>query len=427
MRFLFVLSLSGLATASAARERFAALPIIPEGLTPRYVFDRSQPLLKRDGICGDNHHSCLDIGHGDACCDNDSYCFLDTSFEPKCCEIGQTCAPNNPCPASAVRCTVTTTLTLTHTSSPTQTRAKETTITSKSTSVITGCCGRSCPRTSQYLCAKTLGGECCPFDTNCEADGNCVFTKTKPPPGLTPAATGSCTTSQFRCSDGNGCCNNGATCTSFSGSAYCSTATGGPTSTLIAPGDGGSSSPGGLSAGAEAGIAVGSVVGGGLIVAAAVWYLFRRRRAAAAANHVYNPADPQPRDVNGDAAAPSGPTMSTAPATPRTWRQRWTMASSLTPSGAVTDAGTIRSPSSAPDPVEIGSEALSEVAGSEVMTPKSEITGFALTGLRTPETIDGRFELGGTEMAWPQPSPASPEPSPQPEEQKRDSKSSSSR
>lgn len=249
--------------------------------------------------------------------------------------------------------------------------------------------------------------------------------KTQPPPGLVPAVTGSCSTSQFRCSDGNGCCNNGASCTSFSGSAYCSTATGGPTSTLIAGSDGSSSSSGGLSAGAEAGIAVGSVVGGGLIVAAAVWYFLRRRRSTEPANQVYGIAELQPEGVHRDAAAaPSGPTMSTAPATPRTWRQRWTMASSVTPSGAVTDAGTIRSPSSAPDAVEIGSEGLSEVAGSEVMTPKSERTGFAFTDLRTPETIDGRFELGGADMPWPQPSPASPEPSPQPQEPSRNSKSS---
>lgn len=312
---------------------------------------------------------------------------------------------------------------MTSTSSPSKTQGKDTTITSKSTSVITGCCGRACPGTSQYLCPKTLGGNCCPFGTNCQEDGNCVFVKTQPPPGVVPAVTGSCTTNQFRCSDGNGCCNNGATCTSFSGSAYCSTATGGPTSTLVAASDSGSSSSGGLSAGAEAGIAVGSVIGGGLIVAAAVWYFLRRRRDTAPVNQVYA-ADPQPGAVTGAAPAPSGPTMSTAPATPRTWRQRWTMASSLTPSGAVTDAGTIRSPSSAPDPVEIGSEGLSEIAGSEVMTPKSEITGFALTGLRTPETIDGRFELGGTEMPWPQPSPASPEPSPKPQELGRNSKSS---
>ncbi|KAM0524060.1 hypothetical protein ACHAPE_001315 [Trichoderma viride] len=255
-------------------------------------------------------------------------------------------------------------------------------------------------------------------------DKNCVFVKTKLPAGVVPAVTGSCTTSQFGCSDGDGCCNNGATCTSFSGSAYCSTATGGPTSTLVAGSDGGSSS-GGLSAGAEAGIAVGSVIGGGLIVAAAVWFFLRRRRSTAPSNHVYGVAELQPGDVHRDAtAAPSGPTMSTAPATPRTWRQRWTMASSVTPSGAVTDAGTIRSPSSAPDPVEIGSEGLSEIAGSEVMTPKSEMTGFALTGLRTPETMDGRFELGGADMPWPQPSPANPEPSPQPQELSRDSKSS---
>ncbi|PNP43448.1 hypothetical protein TGAMA5MH_04906 [Trichoderma gamsii] len=424
MRLLFVLSLSGLATASAAHDRYAAVPIIPEGLTPRYSFDRSQPLSKRDGSCGDNSHPCLDIGHGDICCNNDSYCFLDTSFKPKCCGIGLTCAPANPCAASAVRCTVTTTLTLTSTSSLSKSQGKETTVTSKSTSVITGCCGRSCPGTSQYLCAKSLGGNCCPFDTNCQEDKNCVFVKTKPPPGVVPAVTGSCTTSQFRCSDGNGCCNNGATCTSFSGSAYCSTATGGPTSTLVAGSDGGSSS-GGLSAGAEAGIAVGSVIGGGLIIAAAVWFFLKRRRSTAPSNHVYGVAELQPGDVHRDAAAaPSGPTMSTAPATPRTWRQRWTIAPSITPSGAVTDAGTIRSPSSAPDPVEIGSEGLSEIAGSEVMTPKSEITGFALTGLRTPETIDGRFELGGAEMPWPQPSPASPEPSPQPQELGRHSKSS---
>lgn len=53
-----MLSLSGLAIASAAHDRYAALPIIPEGLTPRYSFDRSQPLLKRDGNCGDNSHPC---------------------------------------------------------------------------------------------------------------------------------------------------------------------------------------------------------------------------------------------------------------------------------------------------------------------------------------------------------------------------------
>ncbi|KAM0264471.1 hypothetical protein ACHAQJ_000662 [Trichoderma viride] len=415
MRLFHVLSLSGVAIASAAQNRYAALPIIPEGLTPRYFIDRSHPLAKREGSCGDNSHSCLDIGHGDSCCDNNSYCYINTSNEPKCCGIGLTCASDNPCPASAVRCTVTTTLTFSRTSSPSKTSAKESTITSTSTT--TGCCGRACPNTSQYLCAKTLGGNCCSFNANCEAGGGCVFTKTNVPPGLSPAADG-CTTSQFRCSDGNGCCDNGETCTSFSGSAYCSTATGGPTSTLVADAGSGSSSSsfsGGLSAGAQAGIAVGAVVGGGLIVAAAAWFYFRRRRAAAA-TRVYNGAYPPSGDGNIDAVVPGDPAMGTAPTSPQTWRQRWTMVSSVTPSGAVTDAGTIRSPSSAPDPVELGTEERSEIGGSEVASPKSDMTSVALTGLRTPETVDGRFELGGTEGNWPLPSPASPEPSPQPQE-----------
>jgi hypothetical protein len=58
MRLLLVLSLSGLAIASAAQNRYAAQPIVPEGLTPRYFIDKSHPLFKRDGSCGDSKHSC---------------------------------------------------------------------------------------------------------------------------------------------------------------------------------------------------------------------------------------------------------------------------------------------------------------------------------------------------------------------------------
>ncbi|RFU73906.1 hypothetical protein TARUN_8344 [Trichoderma arundinaceum] len=404
MRLLLMLTLSGLAIASAARDRYAALQIVPDGLTPRYFVDKSHPLFKRAGSCGDNAHSCLDIGHGDRCCDNNSYCYINTSNDPKCCAIGQACTSDNPCPATAVRCTVTRTLTITSTTA----RASATRTTS--TTVITGCCGRACPQTSFYLCPSTLGGNCCPFDSNCQAGGHCVSTKTQPPPGLTPAAEG-CTTNQFRCADGNGCCNNGQACTSFSGSPYCSTATGGPTSTLAVDDSGSSSSSsGGLSPGAEAGIAVGAVVGGGLIVAAAVWFYLTKRRAAAEAR-VYNNASQQSGDPNGGSVAPGDPAMGNAPTSPQGWPPRWTMVSSVTPSGAVTDAGTIRSPSSAPDhPVEIGSEERSEVQGSEVMSPKSGVSSLAVAGLRTPETIDGRFELHGTEGNWPLPSPPLPSP-----------------
>ncbi|UKZ75227.1 hypothetical protein TrVFT333_002902 [Trichoderma virens FT-333] len=413
MRLLLTLPLCGLVVASAARDRYAAVQIVPEGLTPRYFVDRSHPLFKREGACGDNAHSCLDTGHGDLCCDNNSYCYVNTSDQLRCCAIGQACSSDNPCGATAVRCSVTRTVTITSTSSAAKTTSKEPVITRTTTTVLTGCCGRACPQTSFYLCASSLGGNCCPFDSNCQAGGHCVSAKTAPPPGLTPVADG-CTTSQFRCADGNGCCNNGQTCTSFAGSAYCSTATGGPTSTLEAGSDSGSgsgsSSSGGLSPGAEAGIAVGAVVGGGLIVAAAVWFYLTRRRAAAQ-NRVYNDASLQSGDANG--AIPGDIAMANAATSPQAQQQqRWTLVSSVTPSGAVTDAGTVRSPSSAPDPVELATEQRMEIQGTEVLSPKSGVSSMALTDLRTPETTDGRFELHGSEGLWPLPSPTSPMPSP---------------
>ncbi|KAF3073842.1 hypothetical protein CFAM422_004105 [Trichoderma lentiforme] len=414
MRLLLILPLCGLAIASAARDRYAALQIVPDGLTPRYFVDKSHPLFKREGSCGDNAHSCLDIGHGDRCCNNNSYCYVNTSDEPKCCAIGQACTSDNPCPATAVRCSVTRTVTITSTSSAaTRTTSRAPVVTRTTTTVLTGCCGRACPQTSFYLCAPDLGGNCCPFDSNCQAGGHCVSTKTSPPPGLTPVADG-CTTGQFRCSDGNGCCNNGQACTSFAGSAYCSTATGGPTSTLEAGGDdsnSGSSSSGGLSPGAEAGIAVGAVVGGGLIVAAAVWFYLTKRRNAAERRRVYNDASLQSGGANG--SAPGDIPMANTQLSPQAQAaQRWTMVSSVTPSGAVTDAGTVRSPSSAPDPVELATDQRMEVEGSEVFSPKSGVSSMALADIRAPETTDGRFELHGSDGLWPLPSPTSPLPSP---------------
>ncbi|KAK1247315.1 hypothetical protein MKX07_002224 [Trichoderma sp. CBMAI-0711] len=417
--FLVVLPLSGLASASAARDRYAAVQLVPDGLTPRYFIDRSHPLFKREGSCGDDAHSCLDIGHGDRCCNNNSYCYVNSSNEPKCCAIGQPCTSDNPCPATAVRCSVTRTITLTSSfrkaTTTTSTTATTRASPSTTTTVLTGCCGRACPQTSFYLCAPSLGGNCCPYDANCQAGGHCVSIRTSPPPGLTPVADG-CTTSQFRCPDGNGCCDNGQTCTSFGGSGYCSTATGGPTSTLAAAGsgddasDGDSSSSGGLSPGAEAGIAVGAVVGGGLLVAGAAWLYLTRRRARQTSPYNNNNNNDDDGNAAGDApmaiAPTSSPDASTAAAA-----QRWEMVSSVTPSGAaVTDAGTIRSPSSAPDPVELGTdrELLSEVSGEGVLSPRSGVSSVAFGELRTPETLDGRFELHGSEANW----PASPLPNP---------------
>lgn len=55
---VLLLPLTGLASASAARDRYAAAQLVPEGLTPRYFVDGSHPLFKREGSCGDDAHSC---------------------------------------------------------------------------------------------------------------------------------------------------------------------------------------------------------------------------------------------------------------------------------------------------------------------------------------------------------------------------------
>ena len=51
-----------------------------------------------------------------------------------------------------------------------------------------------------------------------------------PASGLTPVPEG-CTTSQYRCEDGEGCCNNDQKCTEVSNTAYCAAGT--PTGTDI--------------------------------------------------------------------------------------------------------------------------------------------------------------------------------------------------
>lgn len=49
--------IAGLASANAA-ERYASFPTSAEGLMPRYFVDRTTPLIKRDGSCGDGRHDC---------------------------------------------------------------------------------------------------------------------------------------------------------------------------------------------------------------------------------------------------------------------------------------------------------------------------------------------------------------------------------
>lgn len=60
MRLFLVLVpvLGAAAMAADVAQRYGSFPIIADGLSPRYFLDRSLPLAKRDGNCGDDRHPC---------------------------------------------------------------------------------------------------------------------------------------------------------------------------------------------------------------------------------------------------------------------------------------------------------------------------------------------------------------------------------
>lgn len=128
--------------------------------------------------------------------------------------------------------------------------------------------------TSRYLCPSNLGGNCCHYGSECQKGGLCVETvEPTRSAELTPIVEG-CTTSQYKCEDGEGCCNNNQKCTEVSNTAYCAAGT--PTGTGIEFIE--ESEDDGLSDGAKAGIGVGAAVGGGLIIGLATWFCLRRRK-----------------------------------------------------------------------------------------------------------------------------------------------------
>ncbi|KID98900.1 hypothetical protein MAJ_04995, partial [Metarhizium majus ARSEF 297] len=189
-------------------------------------------LAKRDGTCGDGHHNCLDINQPDACCDNQSYCFINKSNEAGCCAIGSNCPDDSLCKSDFYYCTTTLT--------PGGVTAAGGNSTTK------GCCGRQCPQT-YYLCPSSLGGKCCPFDADCQAGGNCVMKRTASP--TMPTTTATSTTHAGAC----------PTCS--------------PVSVIEFDG---------LSSGAKAGIGVGVALGTSLLIALLVSiFVLHRRRAAA--------------------------------------------------------------------------------------------------------------------------------------------------
>ncbi|KAF5017313.1 hypothetical protein F66182_10771, partial [Fusarium sp. NRRL 66182] len=240
-----------------ARRQYEALPAAPGDLMPRFFIDRSFPLAKRAGECGSDRHNCLDVGFPDDCCDNDSYCYVNRNGDPKCCPIGSSCTSDSPCDSTAYFCTRTVT------SSGTATAQR-------------GCCDRKCPRTSLYLCPSSLGGNCCGYDAQCRTGGDCASTRPASRTDLLTPIPEGCTTSQYQCSDGAGCCDNDQDCTQVSGEGFCAQAT--PTESGVTVVEDDENDSGGLSEGAKAGIGVGVVVGAAIIIGGFTWLCISKRR-----------------------------------------------------------------------------------------------------------------------------------------------------
>ncbi|KND91684.1 hypothetical protein TOPH_03626 [Tolypocladium ophioglossoides CBS 100239] len=370
---LLLACIAGMASANAA-ERYVAFPITAAGLVPRYFVDRSAPLTKRDGTCGNGQHDCLDINHGDQCCGNDSYCYVNNAGDPRCCPIGSNCVDDTICKSDTYQCKGNVT-----TSGVIKTGQD-------------GCCGRLCPQTSYYLCPADLGGKCCPYSAECQAGGNCVATMTASESPLLTPVVGGCTTSQFKCADGTGCCGDRQHCTRVSGTAYC--AAGSPTNTNTdAGGDGASDNS--LSGGAKAGIGVGAAVAGSLLIGAVAWLciskLRQRRRS------LERRSGAMPVEMGGDVAEANdyfGPNPVSGPYTDT--------AAHSTATGA--SPGPRRAVPPQPNglgdvaaPVEMDSSTAKGSVYEHRLTPVPASRGTT----PQPEAVDDRFELYGSEAPPP--------------------------
>ncbi|KAF4994886.1 hypothetical protein FDECE_12971 [Fusarium decemcellulare] len=379
MRLLIFVPHLALALAQITR-RHESLAVAQGDLMPRFFIDRSFPLAKRAGECGGGSHNCLDIGFSDDCCDNDSYCYVNRDGDPKCCAIGSNCSDDSPCKSTAYFCTRTVTQSGTAT-------AQE------------GCCNRKCPKSSLYLCPSSLGGNCCGYDSQCRASGECATTKTASQTGsLTPIPSG-CTTSQHRCSDGAGCCDDGQVCTQVSGEGFCAEAE--PTGSDVTIIDDSDDGDGGLSEGAKAGIGVGAVVGTSIIVGGLTWLCISKRR------HRRQTATGQSGSGDGDGSGPARDGMTDISGS----QARHGLTSDYFGPDAVAGPFTEPAGSEATSPgrgraVPLRAQEPGDIAAPVEIDSTIKDNNSLLSPMTSPslghtpgsETIEGRFELYGNDM-----------------------------
>ncbi|KAI1389889.1 uncharacterized protein F4822DRAFT_217523 [Hypoxylon trugodes] len=280
------------------------------GFGPRFYATASPPipaipLYRRQesevGHCTVGN-SCLELGPAgaDACCSDDRYCYLNTTWGAQCCSIGNDCKDqDSPCDEDHIYCNATITSTTTIATSPSITALVQ-------TSLLPGCCPRSCS-TSSFLCQKGFGGQCCGYGEECRSGGSCFMPATTPQPTVATIVPSGCTTSQISCETGGGCCNFGSICTS---SSLAATVTQLCVANLTVVDNGGS----GLSDGARVGIGVGIAVGAAIIIGGVTWFWIHRRRVAKSREggpHEQRPFVPQ-GGANTDITSPSNG-MSTRP------------------------------------------------------------------------------------------------------------------
>ncbi|SPN97389.1 uncharacterized protein DNG_00903 [Cephalotrichum gorgonifer] len=369
-----------------------------EAILPRYFLGDPRPTLHRrqSDKCEAGHHQCVDIGFPGTCCPNDRYCYVDPEARTaRCCPLELNC--DSECGSTRFRCDKTTTR-----APPTESPDAP-----PVTTVQPACCARACTSQSFYRCEASQGGQCCPYDNAC--DGSvCVSTITStPPPLVTPVDEG-CTTNQFRCDDGEGCCDNTRKCATLSGTAVCAPAEyTGPGTTVDVP------SSAGLSDGAKAGIGVGVAIGVSVITAGLTFLFLRRRarkRALARAREDEAAGGPDDQTLNMELTTPEthdyfGPDATAGPFT----------GAGPTPSPGARETGVPAQPNAPDDivvPVEIDSTGVTPVPKEdEAARP---VVMYELYGSDVPEMASPVPELASPNLQPASPVPVPEVPSPDP-------------